>query len=115
MKLYFYFLETPYNKKPHIRVDECEVEEKPKTYKPVDKFPNGYYYCSVKKEDIGTFSGYNNDVVILLENDIEKVAGMFKQKCKSRIEREKQNIRSAEESIEKQNCLIEMIEEWRTK
>lgn len=110
MKLYFYFLET--NK---IRVEECEVEEKPKTYKPVDKLPRGYYYCSVKKGDIGTLSGYNNDTIILTENDIEKVAEIFKSKCKRRIERDKRDILSAEASIEEQNRLIGMIEDWRTK
>lgn len=44
-----------------------------------------------------------------------KVAETFKQKCERRIEREKENIRLAENTIEEQNGLIEMIEEWRTK
>ena len=110
MKLYFYFLET--NK---IRTEECEAEEKPKTYKPVDKFPRGYYYSSVKKDDIGTLSGYQNDVVILLENDIEKVAKIFREKCERRISGAKTTIRSEEEAIEEQKRLIGMIEEWRTK
>lgn len=70
---------------------------------------------TVKKEYIGTLSGYKNDVVILLEKDIDKVAETFKQKCERRIEREKENIRLAENTIEEQNGLIEMIEEWRTK
>lgn len=108
--MYFYFLETK-----KIRTEECEAEEKPKTYKPVDEFPAGYYYCSVKKDDIGTLSGYQNDVVILLENDIEKVAKIFREKCECRISRAKTTIRLEEEAIEEQKRLIGMIEEWRTK
>lgn len=110
MKLYFYFLET--NK---IRTEECEAEEKPKTYKPADKFPSGYYYCSVKKDDIGTFAGYQDNVIVLLENDIEKVAKIFRGKCEYRISRAKTTIRSEEKTIKEQNRLISMIEEWRVK
>ena len=43
MKLYFYILEKPYNKNPFVRFEECEVIEKPKTYKPKDRFPMDVY------------------------------------------------------------------------
>lgn len=108
MKLYFYFLET--NK---IRCKECEVEEKPKTYKPVDKFPAGYYYCSVKKEEIGKLAGYNADVVILTEKDTERVSEIFREKCSQRISAEKSRIAYAESAIKEQNIMLKMIDEWR--
>lgn len=71
MKLYFYFLEDSYytGVKPYIRLEECSVIEKPKTYKPVDEIPRDYYYCSVKKEDIGKISGSFGNAVVLLEKN----------------------------------------------
>ncbi len=47
MKLYFYFLEK--NKRSCIRMEECEVKEKAKTYRPVNGFPSGFYNQFVKK------------------------------------------------------------------
>lgn len=52
MKLYFWFLERPRNEEPHIRFEECEVIEKPKTFKPVDKFPSGFYGAYVFKNEL---------------------------------------------------------------
>ena len=107
MKLYFYFLETG-----KIRCEECEVEEKPKTYKPVNRFPAGYYGCYIKKEDIGKLIGYSNDVVVLTENNIQMVANVFREKMLYRIAREKQNIASANDSINWCNEMLLMIDEW---
>lgn len=107
MKLYFYFLETG-----KIRFEECEVEEKPKTYKPMDRFPERYYGCYVKKEDIGELIGYSNDVVVLTERNIQKVADVFRGKMEYRIAREKQNIASANDSINRCNETLSMIDEW---
>lgn len=107
MKLYFYFLETG-----KIRCAECEVEEKPKTYKPVDRFPGGYYWNYVKKEDIGELIGYGDDIVVLTENNIQKVADVFREKMKYMIAKEKQNIASANDSINQRNEAMRMIDEW---
>ena len=107
MKLYFYFLETG-----KIRLAECEVEEKPKTYKPVDRFPSGFYGCYVKKEDIGELIGYGDNVVVLTEKNIQKVANVFRRKMRHRIAREKQNIASANDSINRYNEILSMIDEW---
>lgn len=107
MKLYFYFLETG-----KIRCAECEVEEKPKTYKPVDRFPAGYYGCYVKKEDIGELIGYSNDVVVLTENNIKKVADVFREKMEYRIAKAKRDIASANDSINQCNEAMHMIDEW---
>ena len=75
MKLYFYFLRTG-----KIRCAECEVVEKPKTYKPVNKFPSGYYGCYVKKEDIGELIGYNDDIVVLTERITKRLLMCFAEK-----------------------------------
>lgn len=107
MKLYFYFLETG-----KIRCEECEVEEKPKTYKPVDRFPSGFYGCYVKKEDIGELIGYGDNIVVLTEKNIQKVADVFRGKMKYRIAREKQNIAYANDSINQCNETLSMIDEW---
>ena len=114
MKLYFYFLETPYKREPCIRFEECEVEEKPKTYKPIDKLPKGYYYCSVKKEEIGKLARYNSDVVILTEKDTERVSEIFMEKCNGRIARANSDIESAKSTIKEQNFMLKMIDEWRS-
>lgn len=114
MKLYFYFLEEPYNKEPYIRCEECEVEEKPKTYKPVDKFPNGYWYSTVKKDDIGKINGYQGNIVVLTEKDNEKVADIFKSKFECSINRSVERIKREEENIDKQKSLIEMVERWKS-
>lgn len=107
MKLYFYFLE---NEK--IIFTECEVEEKPKTYKPANKFPSGYYGCYVKKEDIGEVIGYDDNVVVLTEKNIKKAADVFRGKMEYRIAREKQNIAYAIKSINRYNETLSMIDEW---
>lgn len=114
MKLYFYFLEDPYNKEPYIRCEECEVEEKPKTYKPVDRFPKGYYYSTLKKDDIGTLIGYGKSAVVLTEKDNAKTADIFKSKCERSISRSVIRIEYEEENIEKQKSLIEMVERWKS-
>ena len=110
MKLYFYFLRTG-----KIRSEECEVDEKPKTYKPVNKFPSGFYGCYVKKEDIGRLIGYGDDVVVLTEKNIQKVADVFRRKMEYRIAREKQNIAFANDSINQCNETLSMIDEWERK
>ena len=52
MKLYFWFLERPWDEGPYIRFEECEVIEKPKIFKPVDKFPNGFFGAYVFKNEL---------------------------------------------------------------
>lgn len=106
MKLYFCFLETPYREEPYIRFEECEVEEKPKTYKPIDKFPSGYYGCYVRKEDIGRLSGYSKNVVILAENKPEIALELFENRANSVIERH-------EEEIQEWKSKLKAIQEWR--
>ena len=107
MKLYFYFLETG-----KIRFAECEVEEKPKTYKPVNKFPSGYYGCYVKKEDIGRLIGYDNNIVVLEENNIQDVAKKFRTRKEYEIASKKNDIAYANDSINRCNETLSMIDDW---
>lgn len=52
MKLYFYILDSGRKTDEwNLRLEECEVTEKPKTYKPVTKFPDGIYASFIKKRN----------------------------------------------------------------
>ena len=78
MKLYFYFIDESYKEpKTEFRIEECEVVERPKTYKAVDRFPRGYYGGYVKKEDLEKTIEYSKNIVILLERDDEKAINIF--------------------------------------
>lgn len=72
MKLYFYFLEDS-----GIRTEECEVEEKNKTYAIVGKSPRGFYNSRVNKENIGVISGSYTKIVIFTEPNFEKAKDIF--------------------------------------
>ena len=63
MKLHFYILKGLYGSNPKLTYSECEVDEKPKTYKPISRFPDGYFSSFVKKEDVASLIGGN--VVVL--------------------------------------------------
>lgn len=79
MKLYFYTLDI-YGRNPKgLYVQECEAEEKPKTYKAVKgSFPN--YYSTVGKDEVGQIKCY---CLVLVEPDFEYA----KEKFKIRAER----------------------------
>ena len=108
MKLYFYILEKPYNANPFVRFEECEVIEKPKTYYPKDKFPRGVFNCYISKSDIGTVSGYSNNLVVLTVPNAKVAKELFTKLYKS-------NVRQKEESLAKAmtmlNAILEMEEE----
>ena len=102
MKLYFYILEKPYNKNPFVRFEECEVIEKPKTYKPKDKFPSGVYNSYISKSDIGHVSGYSNNLVVLTEPNSKVAKEIFMKLYKS-------NVRQKEESLAKAKTMLNAI------
>ena len=102
MKLYFYILEKPYNKKLFVRFDECEVIEKPKTYYPKDKFPSGVYNCYISKQDIGHISGYSNNLVVLTEPNAKLAKEIFAKMYES-------NARLAEESLAEAKAMLNAI------
>lgn len=82
MKLYFYFLNT-YGRNPKgLYVKECEAEEKPKTYKPVDRvFPNNY--STVRKDDVGRITNFN--CLFLTKPNFEYAKEAFRNRAERRI------------------------------
>ena len=70
MKLYFYILDNSLREAPKLRCEECEVKDYPKTYKPLEKFPKGYYGSYIRKSDIGRVIGLCKDVVVLLDRNV---------------------------------------------
>lgn len=102
MKLYFYILERPYDKNPFVRFEECEVIEKPKTYKPKYKFPRGVYNSYISKSDIGIVSGYSNNLVVLTEPNAKVTKELFTKLYES-------NVRQKEESLAKAKVMLNAI------
>lgn len=86
MKLYFYILDRDRETdKWNLRLEECEVIEKPKTYKPVTKFPDGIYASFIKKESIGDFISEYSKVVVLDTPDYEKAKEVFFEKYDNKL------------------------------
>lgn len=87
MKLYFYILGSSRKFNPEtrtfgdsvfkVRIEECEVIEKPKTYRAVTQFPKGLYIGYVKKEDIGKISGSSTPYIVLEEPNYQFVKETF--------------------------------------
>ena len=107
MKLYFYILEKPYNKNPFVRFEECEVIEKPKTYKPKDKFPRGVYNSYISKSDIGHVSGYSNNLVVLTEPNSKLAKEIFTELYESNVRKKEEDLANAKSML---NTILEMEE-----
>jgi hypothetical protein len=109
MKLYFYILDSDREYNPEIktlgdyiskiRVEECEVIEKPKTYKAVTRFPDGIYIGYVKKEDIGKISGYSTPYIVLTVPNYQFVKEKFLHRYNDEICRLKKIIAGYEDRI----------------
>lgn len=108
MKLYFYILTKEAKTSSHIiRYEECEVIEKPKTYYPVDKFPNGTYRSYIRKGEIGDFmDSYFKNVIVLDKNDSEKAMKLFEDCSKSEIDR-------FDKIISIQKSILKAVEDYR--
>ena len=107
MKLYFYILETPYNKNPFVRFEECEVIEKPKTYKPKDGFPMGVYRSYISKSNIGHVFGYCDNLVVLTEPNPKVAKELFARLYESKVRREEKHLAEAKVEL---NAILEMEE-----
>ena len=107
MKLYFYILERPYDKNPFVRFEECEVIEKPKTYKPKYKFPRGVYNAYSRKSDIGHISGYSSNLVVLTEPNEKLVREIFAKMYESNVRRAQASLAEAKAML---NVILEMEE-----
>lgn len=109
MKLYFYILDSDREYNPEtktlgdyvfeIRVEECEVIEKPKTYRAVAQFPERLYIGYVKKEDIGKISGSSTPYIVLEEPNYQFVKETFLEKYNNDIRRFKNIIAMYESKI----------------
>lgn len=107
MKLYFYILKRPYGEKPFVKVEECEVIEKPKTYCAVDRFPSDVYRMRIYKSDIGHVSGHGSDLVVLTEPNTKLAKDIFLRAHNSIIEQNEKRLNKAKELL---NAILEMEE-----
>lgn len=109
MKLYFYILGSSRKFNPEtrtfgdyvfkVRIEECEVIEKPKTYRAVTQFPKGLCIGYVKKEDIGKISGSLTPYIVLEEPNYQFVKETFLEKYNNDIRRFKNIIAMYENEI----------------
>lgn len=109
MKLYFYILDRIEKFNPEtrtfekdtfkIRVEECEVIEKPKTYKALIKFPKGVYIGYVRKDDIGKISDSFTPYIVLTVPNYQFVKDRFLEKYNVEISRLKKAITMYEDKI----------------
>lgn len=100
MKLYFYTLKKPYNGKPFIQFEECEADEKPKTYW-LHVRPRDFYYRQISKENIGK---QMENTVILLEKDDFLAICIFTETINKKIsdvEKQVKQLREQLEAVEK--------------
>lgn len=101
MKLYFYILDSDRKTgKWNLRLEECEVIEKPKTYKAATQFPKKIYIEYVKKEDIGKISDFFTPYIVLEEPNYQFVKNKFLEKCNKEIRRLKNAIAMYENKID---------------
>ncbi len=81
MKLYFYTLVIYGDNPKGLYVEECEAEEKPKTYKAVKgSFPN--YHSTVRKDEAGRIK-FNH--LFLTEPNFEYAKKLFQNRAEGRI------------------------------
>lgn len=109
MKLYFYIFDSDREFNPEtrtfgdstfkVRVEECEVVEKPKTYRAVTQSPERLYIGYVKKEDIGKISGSSTPYIVLEEPNYQFVKETFLEKYNNDIRRFKNIIAMYENKI----------------
>lgn len=109
MKLYFYILDSDREYNPEtktlgdyvfkVRVEECEVIEKPKTYRAATRFPDGIYIGCVRKEDIGRILDPLTPYIVLEEPNYQFVKDKFLERYNAEINRLKKAIAMYESKI----------------
>lgn len=72
----------------NVKRTVIEVEEKPKTY----IYKKQYCSSRILKSDVGMLSGYDNNTLYMLEDNMEKAKSIFAESLKGKIEREKLKI-----------------------
>lgn len=113
MKLYFYHLSQPLGEKPRIEVEECRVEEKSRSYQPIEDVPSFYFGCYIMKDEIGNLTGKNRDLIIHAEKDNARVAEIFKEELHYNIGQYQNKIESLKKEVAKAYDLIDMVDDWR--
>ena len=108
MKLYKFSLSTWRGTK--VSREVLEIEEKPKTY----IMRGNICDTRILKSDVGVLSGYDNNTLYLLEDDMEKAKTIFAESLKGKIKSEKQRmesiIKSCNERIaEYENSIAELL------
>lgn len=96
MTLYV-FKASGWSKPPKLKMEEFEVEEKPKTYVCKGRRFN--------KEDIGKVSGYDFGECMLLENNPSKA-------CEILLKRKELELKMAEEKVVDKKAEIEMLKSY---
>lgn len=106
MKLYFYIMLQEYGMQPRIVCEECDVIEKPKTYKPKYKFPSDICRNYIRKDEIGHVINSFNRAVVLLKKNADRAKQIFSVQYCEEIEilrkalNEKEELLSAVEAFE---------------
>lgn len=101
MNIYQFTFNT-FGKTLKVKKQILEVEEKPKTYIRI----NVGWSSRINKTDIGVVSGYLKDVVLLLEDNIERAKELFLEEIKRKISNEENKIEHSKKEIEKLNNYI---------
>lgn len=109
MKLYFYILDK--NRKYDVKtgtfektvfkmkIEECEVIEKPKTYRAVTKFPKGIYLGYIKKEDIGRIVKFYGEYVVLEKPNYQFAKEVFLKRYNREINALRDKISTCEDIV----------------
>lgn len=96
MKLYAYIMRRCYGESPEFRVQELEVEEKPKTYVIKGDLPKGFYVSRIRKDEIGCFIDRYGEKVFLKNPDLAKAKEIFLKKYDYRISNLKKDLEREE-------------------
>lgn len=100
MKLYFYNLDTYGSNPKGLYVEECEAEERPKTYAAVDRvFPN--YLSVVRKDDVGRII---DNCLFLTEPNFEYAREVFRNMTE-------RGIADKSEEVKKLKAVLKIINE----
>lgn len=87
MKIFYYILDSSlWTPIPVFKIQEIEVEEKPKTYLFGENKPSGYYNQRVAKSDIGIIQKeYSKIYLFLLERNDDLAKEKFVEYLNSQI------------------------------
>ncbi len=108
MKLYFYFLKTPLKGESYIHIEECNAEEKPKSYT-LSGNAEGLYKLRIPKSSIGKiFEGVLELYVVLSELNIASVKKIFSDYLNDQID-------GKQKEIEKLKAKLKAVENMEDK